>query len=365
MRPTLRVLAWPGLGARSVNPYTWLLYSHLIRRGVRVRDFTIARALLGGYDILHVHWPEKALNARSSLGGAARGIAAIAILAAARLHGARLVWTAHNATPHDSRRPRLDRWFWSAFTRRVDAVIHLSLAGRRQVESRYPRLRSRPCALIPHGHYRGAYPDTMSRAQARASLGLPERARIMVFFGTVRPYKNVPHLVRTFRALPPTKSDEMLLVVGAPRTRALGREVRRAAGRDPRVRLSLGHVPDEEVQRYLRAADLVVLPFSEITNSGSALLALSFDRPVLVPSYGAMAELQALAGPDWVRTYSAELTPRVLDEALQWAHHRPAGAAPRLDPLEWPLIAGQTLTAYAGVLRELRVPRLAGHAQYG
>ena len=54
------MLAWPGLGARAKNPYTWLLYSHLAALGVRVRDFTPARALLGGYDVLHVHWPEKA-----------------------------------------------------------------------------------------------------------------------------------------------------------------------------------------------------------------------------------------------------------------------------------------------------------------
>ena len=68
---TLRVLAWPGLGARAKNPYTWLLYSHLAALGVRVRDFTPLRALRGGYNILHVHWPEKAMMT----GGAAGRVA--------------------------------------------------------------------------------------------------------------------------------------------------------------------------------------------------------------------------------------------------------------------------------------------------
>ena len=114
------------------------------------------------------------------------------------------------------------------------------------------------------------------------------------------------------------------------------------------MRLTLEHVPEQDVQRYLRAADLVVLPFTEITNSASALLALSFDRPVLVPARGAMGELQALFGGDWVYIYESELTPALLASALDWAVQRPSDTAPRLEALEWPLIARQTFSVYGG-----------------
>ncbi len=347
----IRVLAWPGLGARAQNPYTWLLYSHLASLGVRVEEFMPARAIRGGYDVLHLHWPDKALNAVSWAGRALRAAAALAILQAARLHGARVVWTAHNAEPHESRHPRLERWFWSAFIRRVDAVIHPSAAGRQAVEARYPDLRIRPRAVVAHGHFRGAYPDTIARNDARASLGIPAGARVLAFVGRVRRYKNVPHLVRTFRALSPSAGEVVLLVGGASQTPALAEEVRAAAGGDPRVRLRLDHIPEADVQRYLRAADLVVLPFTEITNSGSALLALSFDRPVLVPALGAMGELQMLAGSDWVSTYEGELTPDLLTRALHQAALRPRDAMPNLEELEWPVIARQTLAVYAGLVR--------------
>ena len=341
----LRVLAWPGLGARAKNPYTWLLYSHLALLGVRVREFTPARALRGGYDVLHVHWPEKALHAESLLGTVAGAAAALAILEAAHLHGARVVWTAHNARPHESRHPRLEEWFRSAVVRRVHTVIHPSVSGQQAVEALYPELARRPHAVVPMGHYRGAYPDTISRPAARASLGIPDDARVITFLGLVRPYKNVPGLVRSVRALPRDVGEVVLLVAGAPHTPALAAEVREAAGGDPRVRLALEHIPDDDVQRYLRAADLVALPFRDITNSGSALLALSFDRLVLVPARGAMGELQALVGADWVRTYDGELSADVVARALDWALRRPRGA-PRLDALEWPEIARQTLSAY-------------------
>jgi beta-1,4-mannosyltransferase len=342
-RSTLRVLAWPGLGARRSNPYTWLLYTHLAPLGVRTEEFSPARALRGGYDILQVHWPDKALNARRLPVRAAGALAALASLDAARRGGARVVWTAHNADPHESRHPDLERRFWSALVRRVDGVIHLSEAGRRMVEARFPELTTRPSTVVAPGHFRGSYPDTITRSEARAALGLPPKARVIAFFGLIRNYKGVPHLVRAARALP---EDVLLLVAGAPQPASVADEVRSAADQDPRVRLSLGHVPDDRVQEYLRAADLVALPFRDITNSGSALLALGFDRPVLVPARGAMGELQALAGADWVRTYEGELTPALLAGALDWAQAGRRQASPPLDALDWAHVAEETLRFY-------------------
>jgi beta-1,4-mannosyltransferase len=342
-RGTLRVLAWPGLRARRSNPYTWLLYSHLAGLGVRTEDFTPLRTLRGGYDILHLHWPDKALNARGLALRVAGALAALTSIVVARRRGARVVWTAHNAAPHESRHPGLERRFWAALVQRVDGVIHLSDAGRRMVEARFPELATRPNALVPAGHFRGSYPDSITRAEARAALGIPPGVPVIAFFGLIRGYKGVPHLVRTARAL---ADDLVLVVAGAPQPADLAAEVRTAAAGDPRIRLFLGHVPDTEVQHYFRAADLVALPFSEITNSGSALLALGFDCPVLVPDRGAMGELQALAGPEWVRTYEGELTPALLAEALEWARARRTSASPPLETLDWSRIAEETHAFY-------------------
>lgn len=346
-RAPLRVLAWPGPAARAKNPYPWLLYSHLAQLGVRVRDFTLARALRGGYDILHVHWPEKALTTGGAAARVAGAVAGRAVLEAARLHGAKVVWTTHNARPHEGGDTRLERWYWSGVLRRVDAVIHPSAASQAAVEATYPALARLPHAVVRIGHFHGTYPDHLSRDEARAAFGVPEAAAVVTFLGLVRPYKNVPHLIHTVRALPPERRA-VLLVGGEPLDASIAAEIERAAAGDPRVRLTLRHVPDDDVQRFLRAADLVVLPFSDITNSGSALLALSFDRPVLVPRLGAMGELQELVGDDWVRVYEGELTPAILDQALGWAREGRAGG-PDLTPLDWDAIAERTLALYRAV----------------
>jgi beta-1,4-mannosyltransferase len=91
---------------------------------------------------------------------------------------------------------------------------------------------------------------------------------------------------------------------------------------------------------------LVVLPYREILNSGSALLALSFDRPILVPLRGTLGELQSQVGADWVRAYTGELTTAHIEDAMQWALHTPRSGQAPLQALDWQELAQQTIRAY-------------------
>jgi hypothetical protein len=119
---------------------------------------------------------------------------------------------------------------------------------------------------------------------------------------------------------------------------------------DRRIQVFPEFIDDSKVQYYLGAADLVVLPFADILNSGSALLALSFDRPILVPHLGALPELQERLGSDWVRTYSGPLTAEVLCSAIEWMAGEHRQAPPRLERPTWEELAGDTVSAYREVL---------------
>ena len=110
------------------------------------------------------------------------------------------------------------------------------------------------------------------------------RGTRLLHFGLLRPYKNVPHLIATFAeaALP----GATLLIAGKPFDDQVRDEVATAAADVAGVRLELRYIRPDEVQLFFLAADLVVLPYQRILNSGAALLALSFARPVLVPRMG-------------------------------------------------------------------------------
>jgi glycosyltransferase involved in cell wall biosynthesis len=128
---------------------------------------------------------------------------------------------------------------------------------------------------------------------------------VVAFVGRLAPYKGLLELLTAFRGHPDPAAR--LVIAGAPFDATFVRTVQHLAERDRRVTVHAHFVADADLQTYLRAADLVALPFRSILNSGSAMLALSFDRPVLVPDYGAMPELRADAGERWVHTYRGDV----------------------------------------------------------
>lgn len=341
----IRVAAYPAFRIRDVQPYTNLLYDAVQQHGVEVSELTRRGLLTERYDVVHVHWPEFPLMPASPLEALRRSATLLLLLAWARRRGARLVWTAHDLAPHEVPHPGLGRWYWPSYRRLVDGVICLTDAGLAAVRQRFPALADRPACVAPLGHYRGEYADTVGRAEARARLDLGPDDRVLLFFGLIRPYKNVPGLLEAFGGI--ADPSARLLVAGRPDADDLRIGIDAAAASDPRVRPHLGLVPADDVQLLFRAADLVVAPYAEVFNSSTALLALSFGRPVLVPSKGALVELQRAVGDVWVQTFDGPVDGRTLERALDAAASIPDGATPPLDAYDWDAIGRTTAEFYA------------------
>jgi beta-1,4-mannosyltransferase len=304
----IRVLALPGPTGASTNPYITSLYRATERFGVNAEDLSIGRLLnRRAPDVVHLHWVDALLNRRDPT-AIVKLTGLLVLLRLARIRGVRVVWTAHNHRSHERPRPRVERWFWRRLERAVDATISLTEAGADELRQLYPRLGERPRAVIPHGHYRDSYPATMSSSEARRHFGLGDSSFVFGFFGAVRPYKQVPELIRAFRALP-----------------------------GPECRLPTGLV-----QAYLLSADLMVLPFADLTNSGSAVLALSFGCPVLVPRLPALLELADQVGDEWVRFYDEPLSPVVLEHAREWTTRTRPTSGPDLSVLDWDVLGRAT-----------------------
>jgi glycosyltransferase involved in cell wall biosynthesis len=298
-------------------------------------------------NVLHLHWPDIAINRGSLPRALVRGTVLLLLIAAARLRGSRVVWTVHNLHSHERIHPVLERWFWRGLIPLLSGYTALSKGGSAAAREQFGALRGRPGFVIPSGHFRGLYPDTVPDEEARRRLGIPAGGPVYGFVGQIRPYKNVAHLIRTFRHLP--DPDARLIVAGRPDSPATREEVESACGGDPRILCVLSHVPDDQIQIYLRACDLIVLPFTDVLNSGSALLALAFDRPVLVPLLGAMGELRAEAGEAWVRTFTGALTASELSDAFTWARNRRGDRCRMLEDLSWASVARRTLDAYVAL----------------
>ena len=341
----VHVAAFPAFANPTGNRYNALLSSALQRLNVTVDEW--APALWPRrVDIIHVHWPEVPLNIARPSHAAVRSAQTLESLIASKAQGARVVWTAHNVRSHLHRRPRAERLYTTVFDRLVDGWIALTETSAELALAAHPALAGKPCVVTPHGHYRGAYPDDVSRDIARARFGLDDRHRVAVFVGLIRAYKGVDTLVEVFTSLP--DPDVRLLIGGRCDDAALAEHLRAAARSDPRITLRLEAIADDELQCWLRASDVTVLPYRTLLNSGTALLSLSFDVPILCPAVGSLVEL-ADELPAWVRVYDGDLTPSLLRDAL---HQPPPPGRPDLRRYDWEEVARQTLGLYRRLLSE-------------
>lgn len=344
----MKIIAWPAFQNRVYNPYNYLLYSHLVKAGVSVEEFSAQSLLLKRYDVFHIHWPELVLVHPDPVRSFIKTFVFLTLIQWVRSRGTRVLWTVHNLQAHEaSLHPSLNKILWPNFLRSVDACISLSYAGKAQIQEAFPSLNNHPIFVVPHGHYRDTYPNQVSQLEARTKLGIPINAQVITSLGQVRPYKNIPRLIEKFREL---EGDNLvLLIAGRSRLSQVEEDELKAIANDPRIKLFLKFIPDGDVQLYLKAADLVVLPYLEILNSGSALLALSFNRPILVPNRGAMSELQQQVGSAWVKTYIGELTSNILKESLDWTYNEPRSEQTPLEDLSWSTLSEKTVAVYQAI----------------
>ncbi|MCP2032075.1 GT2 family glycosyltransferase [Okibacterium sp. HSC-33S16] len=356
----LRVEAEPAFRTQHANPYNARLYAAMPKGAAEVRDLGYLRLLWRRTDIVHLHWPDLTfLSGPRRWRQIARLVLFFSFLTVARRNGTRLIWTVHNIASHENRStPRIRSWYSRLLLGNVDGILALTTDGITAARTAYPELRAVPAFVTPHGDYRDSYNFSASRADARRALGVPD-GTVMVSVGQIRSYKNLPHLVDVFArraARVPAGAEldvfptEILAIAGKPADAELRDALSTAAAGTDSVILDLQFLPDDRLATWLRAADVVVLPYSRVQNSGSAILALSADRPVVVPAIGAMTELQQQVGADWVYTFEGSLTAEVLDDVAVWLRDTERGESPNLAALAWPAIAAQTLAAYRAVL---------------
>jgi len=336
----LQVLAFPKHGD---NPFLARFSGGLEQQGAAVHDFSFTRALRRRYDVFHVHWPDSHLLTRSWWRALAKHARLALLLWYLRSRGTHIVWMMHNLEPHEKNH-WLSSWLFARwFPRACTHAIALSQSTLHLAQRLYPALQRKRITVIPHGHYRDTDQTVWSRRQGRAALELPQRAFTLLFFGGIRPYKNVPRLLDAFRQLP---GDHIQLVIaGLPALGVTAEELHQQAQLDPRVSLHLRFIPEADVPKFMAAADLVVLPFHSILNSGSVLLALSHNRSVLAPRLGALPEIQSQVGTHWLRLYEGEMSTAVLVAAVNEVGPSEA-EQPDLSAFDWQPIAERTMEFY-------------------
>jgi beta-1,4-mannosyltransferase len=274
-----------------VNPYQSLLYRRCWEHGIAPvplasldwLDDLVALLKIGPRVVLHLHWTKGILaGAETPAEAAGRRHAFVARLDAFLATGGELAWTVHNILPHDSRFPDDEARLQQAIADRA-AVVHVLAAATDRAAAGSFSIDPEKVLRVPHPSYRGAYADVVSREEARYQLGLDPDEMVYGVFGAIRPYKGLSDLLDAFDQALESPGRRRLLVAGAPSGLPGEEVVIDRCALHPFVLLFPRRIPGDEMQLYLRAADVAVIPYQRSLNSGVLMLALTFGLPVVVP----------------------------------------------------------------------------------
>ena len=212
-----------------------------------------------------------------------------------RLLGKKIVFTAHNvnAGKRDKNDSSLNRMSLKVQYSLSDHIfVHTNgMKSEMALEFGIPENK---ISVIPFGINNTVPDTTLLRAQARRQLGITEGDKVLLFFGNIAPYKGLEYLIAAFEKLLRKDAGYRLLIVGKPKGPAsYWNQVRRSiesSGIAGHVIEKIEYVPDEETELYFKAADVLVLPYTHVFQSGVLFLGYSFGLPAIAADVGSLKE---------------------------------------------------------------------------
>jgi glycosyltransferase involved in cell wall biosynthesis len=213
-----------------------------------------------------------------------------------KLLGKKVVLTAHNvnAGKRDSNDSLFNRSTLRAQYRLADHVFVHTEKMKRELLQDFG-VQERTVSVIPFGLNNSVPHTDLTPGEAKQRLGIRDSERTILFFGAIRPYKGLEHLVNAFQQLAATHSEYRLIIAGESRKGAeqyLDEIQRMINGHVSRrqVLQEIRYIPDEETELYFKAADVLALPYTHVFQSGVLFLGYSFGLPVVGADVGSIRE---------------------------------------------------------------------------
>lgn len=299
-------------------------------------------------EVVHIHWLHLFFLGDNHLETIIKLVRFPFELLLLRVVGIRIIWTVHNLQEHENRLPHVELAYRTFAAHVVSGmIVHCERASELVIDKyRMGEQQKSKVHVVPHGNYIEAYENSCTQHEAKKELDLPQgNNTVFLFFGQIRPYKCVPHLIREFNEA--NLENSILMVAGNPSNQDLHEQVENLARETPNVYSRLQFIPDDEVQLYLNAADVVVLPYEDILTSGSAVLAISFGRPVIAPSIKCLPELLSFQLELLYRTSEPTALRSTLEDATKTdLNQLGTKAAIESNKYDWKCIAEKTASVY-------------------
>ncbi|HZX20331.1 MAG TPA: glycosyltransferase family 4 protein [archaeon] len=207
----------------------------------------------------------------------------------AKLRGKKIVCTIHNVIGHES--GSADK-FLSGVIFLVPHKFIVHTKNNKQQLQDFFKVPENKIEIIPHGIYDFYRDKELTKREAREKNDIPEKAKVLLCFGNIRPYKGIEDLIEAFKIVREKNKDIYLVIVGKPWNEELQNKIEQSLFGIPEKLLYFDYVASSDIKNFFFAADVVVLPYRDFAaQSGPGNIALAFEKPLIVSNVGGLPDL--------------------------------------------------------------------------
>ena len=148
-------------------------------------------------------------------------------------------------------------------------------------------------SIVPHGNFTPFINVQYDKEKSKEQLSIPNNRRILLFFGMIKKVKGLEFLLSALKGVIKQNPDVLLVIAGKPWENDFSayQKIIDENNLSEYILLHAKFIPQEDVEHYYCASDLVVLPYKKIYQSGVLMMALSYERPVLVSDLPPLKEI--------------------------------------------------------------------------
>jgi glycosyltransferase involved in cell wall biosynthesis len=260
----MTILAWPKTG---LNPYNEIIYKELENQGIEVLSHREHRSagILSKVDVFHFHWINAYLNHKPLKAFIATFIFMMYVFIL-KLKGTKIIWTLHNSVEftHHGKNRWLENILVPFLLNNADKIIVHSKFQKSHLDKKYYD----KIVWIPHQNYCSIL-----------TKNIKEKNNSFLFFGTVNPYKGVETAINAYNSIKTLTSFKIIGKISDEKYKIL---LNNLSCDNKNISIEDRYIDDEELENLVKESKAIILPFSQITNSGSLIYALSCRTNVIM-----------------------------------------------------------------------------------
>jgi glycosyltransferase involved in cell wall biosynthesis len=269
----------------------------------------------------------------------------------------KVVFTIHDTHSHSKLLPLLDNFIMVNVSRHCDALFVHTRYSKHLIKESW-KIQERKIFVVPHGAYYLHYGTCISRESARKELGYQKSDYVLLFFGSIRKYKGLDYLIPAVKSVRKVIPNLKLIIAGKPINQHTGEYYGQLIfnlNLENEINYQDRFINNEEIAGLFCCCDIVVLPYTQIDQSGVLCLSYTFGKPVIATQVGGLAEMirEGVTGYTVPRANIHKLSEKIIEAWENRLNFAEMGLkAKKLidEEYSWDRLAKSTIEVYQKIL---------------